>query len=408
MRADNHRPPTSGTPIVALDQLRRAPTPPATSGRDTKLTFARLVAHNLSARAVRTALTSFAVAISVLAVVTLGIVTDSLKNTAAEVLAMGNADFTVAQRSVADVLSSVLPDAQVERISNTPGVKSAVGVLVSAVKLDADHPLFLEIGVGPKYLAAFGVTVLSGRSYGATEANTIMLGWQAADDLGKRVGDSVTIDNRPYRIVGIFSTKQVFADSAAMFPVIQLQAMERKPGSVTLAVVQVAPGARIPAVRARIERENANLATVRLASEFGRVDRNLQFLAAAQTGARIIALLIGVIIVMNTMLLSFVERIREFGVLRAIGWSRARLLALVFAEAVAISLIGAAIGVSLSFLLTWALEHFSPLRGILKAQYTAGVFWVALYSAVSIGVLAALYPSLRAASLRPGLALRRE
>lgn len=366
------------------------------------------MAHNLSARAVRTALTSFAVAISVLAVVTLGIVTDSLKNTAAEVLAMGNADFTVAQRSVADVLSSVLPDAQVERISNTPGVKSAVGVLVSAVKLDADHPLFLEIGVGPKYLAAFGVTVLSGRPYGATEANTIMLGWQAADDLGKRVGDSVTIDNRPYRIVGIFSTKQVFADSAAMFPVIQLQAMERKPGSVTLAVVQVAPGARIPAVRARIERENANVATVRLASEFGRVDRNLQFLAAAQTGARIIALLIGVIIVMNTMLLSFVERIREFGVLRAIGWSRARLLALVFAEAVAISLIGAAIGVSLSFLLTWALEHFSPLRGILKAQYTAGVFWVALYSAVSIGVLAALYPSLRAASLRPGMALRRE
>ena len=376
--------------------------------RDTKLTFGRLALHNLAARPVRTLLTSFAVAISVLAIVTLGIVTDSLKTSAAEVLSTGNADFTVAQRSVADVLSSVVTETQVKRISETSGVKSAVGVLVAAVKLDPDHPLFLEIGVGPDHLSAFGVSVVAGRAYGPTEADTIMLGWQAADDLGKRVGDSLTVDNHRFRIVGIFSTKQVFADSGAMFPLTQLQAMERKPGSVTLAVVQVGSGARISAVRSRIERDNANLATVRLASEFGRVDRNLQFLSAAQNGARIIALLIGIIIVMNTMLLSFVERIREFGVLRAIGWSRARLLTLVFSEALVISVVGAAIGVTLSFVLTWALERFSPLRGILQAHYTAGVFSLALYSAVSIGILAALYPSLRAAALRPSLALRRE
>ena len=235
-----------------------------------------------------------------------------------------------------------------------------------------------------------------------------MLGWQAAEDLGKRVGDTLVLDSKRYRVVGIYSTKQVFADSASMFPLATLQAMERKPATVTLTAVQVAPGTKIDSVRRAIEQRNPNLATVRLASEFGRVDRNLQFLDAAQTGARIISLVIGVIIVMNTMLLSFVERIREFGVLRAIGWSKARLLRLVLGEAVGISLLGAGIGVGFSFALTWALEQFSPLRGILQAQFSAGVFWTALYSAISIGVLAALYPAARAALLRPGLALRRE
>ena len=372
------------------------------------MSFIGLIAHNLGTRRVRTILTALAVAISVMAVVTLGIVTESLKSSAAEVLATGTADFTVAQKSVADVLSSVVTEAQVERIATTPGVKSAVGVLVAATKYDSDHPLFLEIGIAPQSLTPFGVRVLSGTAYSATAANDIMLGWQAAEDLGKRVGDTVVLDSKRYRVVGIYSTKQVFADSASMFPLATLQAMERKPATVTLTVVQVTPGAKIASVRRAIEQRNPNLATVRLASEFGRVDRNLQFLDAAQTGARIISLVIGVIIVMNTMLLSFVERIREFGVLRAIGWSKARLLRLVLGEAVGISLLGAGIGVGFSFALTWALEQFSPLRGILQAQFSAGVFWTALYSAISIGVLAALYPAARAALLRPGLALRRE
>jgi len=390
------------------DSLGGTATAATSSNGHRGMSFAGLVVHNLSTRRVRTILTALAVAISVMAVVTLGIVTESLKSSAAEVLATGNADFTVAQKSVADVLSSVVTEAQVARIGATPGVKSAVGVLVAATKLDPNHQVFLEIGLAPESLGPFGVKTVAGRAYGATAQNEIMLGWQAAEDLGKHVGDSIVIDSSRYRIVGLYSTGQVFADSASLFPLARLQALERKPATVTLTVVQVTRGTRIETVRAAIERANPNLATVRLASEFGRVDRNLQFLDAAQTGARIISLVIGVIIVMNTMLLSFVERIREFGVLRAIGWSRSRLLRLVLWEAVGISLLGAGVGVGLSFALTSALQRFSPLRGVLVAQFSPGVFWTALYSAISIGILAALYPSMRAALLRPGIALRRE
>lgn len=235
-----------------------------------------------------------------------------------------------------------------------------------------------------------------------------MLGWVVAQNLHKHVGDTLKVGTITYTVVGIYSINQTFGNTAAMFPLTTLQANTRKAGIVTLVAVKVTRGTPIQLVEKRIEAQNIDLACVRLASQFGRVDRNLVFLDAARTGAEIIALIIGVIIVMNTMLLSFVERIREFGVLRAIGWSRGRLLTLVMGEALLISIMGAGVGVGLSFALTTSLQKLSSLRGVLATQFTPSVFWTALYTAIVIGVLAALYPSIRAAMLRPGVALRRE
>jgi putative ABC transport system permease protein len=372
------------------------------------MTFVGLILRNLGTRRVRTGLTAVAVAISVMAVVTLSVVTESLQASAANVLLMGKANFIVAQKSVADVLTSVVTEEQVARIDGTKGVRSAVGVLVGSIHLNATNPFFIEIGVAPRDLKTFGVTIVSGHEYGATAAHELMLGWQAAQSLHERVGDTLKVGTIDYTVVGIYSVNQVFGNAAAMFPLTTLQANTRKPGTVTLAAVRIAAGARVDKVMARIDSDNPSLSAVRLASQVGRVDRNLGFLDAAQTGAQIIALIIGVIIVMNTMLLSFVERIREFGLLRAIGWSRKRLLGLVMGEAVAISLIGAAVGTALSFALTTALEHLSSLRGVLDAQFSASTMGTALYTAIGIAILAALYPCARAALLRPGTALRRE
>jgi putative ABC transport system permease protein len=372
------------------------------------MSFIGLLAHNLWTRKVRTLLTAIAVAIGVMTVVTLGVVTHSLKQTAGAVLQTGNADFTVAQKGVSDTLSSVIDDAQIKRIAAEPGVGQVVGALISSVKLNNDTPFFLEIGLAPTALDAFGVTLLSGRPFGATATHEVLLGWRAAQQLDKHVGDSVTIDKSPFQIVGIFQTGQALGDDGSMFPLIPFQAAQRQPGNVTLAFVRVTKGTPIQRVRNIIERNNPNLATVRLASEFGRVDRNIVFIDAADTGATYLALIIGAIIVMNTMLLSFLERAREFGVLRAVGWSRRRLVLLVLGEAVLMALLGAVIGVALSFGVTRVLQDVSGLRGVLHADFTADIFWRALYTAGGIGFLAALYPASRAARLEPLTAMRRE
>jgi putative ABC transport system permease protein len=114
------------------------------------------------------------------------------------------------------------------------------------------------------------------------------------------------------------------------------------------------------------------------------------------------------VIVANTMLLSFVERVREFGIIRAVGWTRRRLVAMMLGEAVVLSVFGALAGVALSFLVTWALPRLPGLVGVLHVSYTSTVFWRGLYTGLGVALLGAAYPALRAAMIVPLRALNRE
>lgn len=372
------------------------------------MSFLGLLLRNTNAKALRTALTTLTVAVAVAAGITIGVVTHSLRETAVSILQIGSADFSVTQKGVTDILNSVMDESELNALSTDPNVLSTVGVLVATTDLDKDNPLFLEIGVPADKLEEFGVRVVDGAPYTDDASDEVMLGYRAARNLDKRVGDTFVLDGDSYRVVGIFATGQEFGDSASMLPLAHLQAGERKAGDVTIAFVRTKPGTDIDALRNRIEQDNPELITVRTASEFGRADRNLQLLSAADRGATLVVLSVGALIVTNSMMLSFLERTREFGVLRAIGWSRRRVMGLVVGEAMLISLVGAALGVAVSFGATAALERLPSLRGILDPTYTPGVFWRALYTAAGIGFFGALYPSLRAALVVPLEALRHE
>jgi putative ABC transport system permease protein len=193
-----------------------------------------------------------------------------------------------------------------------------------------------------------------------------------------------------------------------MFPLEAFQAYERQPSSLTLTFVKVDKGADARSVQQRIDRANPNLTTIQSAAQFGRADRNFEFITAADTAARFVAVIVGAVIVANSMLLSLLERTREFGVMRSVGWPRWRVVALVMGEAVAISFVGAALGVGLAVATTQILTHVSSLAGILHPTYQSATFLRALVAAAVIGVLGALYPAVRVGFLTPMEAMRRE
>ena len=168
------------------------------------------------------------------------------------------------------------------------------------------------------------------------------------------------------------------------------------------------PGASIASVAARVAYDQPELTTIRTASQFGRADQTLVYLRAAVNGSTVLAILIGAVIVGNTMLLSLFERTREFGLLRAIGWTRSRVVSLVVGEGVVLALVGAVVGVALSFAATDVLEHLPQLRGVLHANYTKDAFWRGLYTGLGMAIIGALYPALRAANLAPLKALSHE
>jgi putative ABC transport system permease protein len=372
------------------------------------MTFVGVMVRNLRVKPLRSVLLVVAVAVGVAAGITIGIVTYSLRETAVQILQVGRADFSITQRGVTDVLNSVMDEGDLAAIGADPDVLSTVGVLVALDDLGSDNPMFLEIGVPPTALEEFGVRIVAGRAYTAEADDEVMLGFRAARNLDKQVGDTLQLGDDEYTVVGLYATDQEFGDSASMLPLVHLQAGERKPGDVTIAFVRVRPGTDVDALRQRIEHDHPQLVTVRTASEFGRADRNLQLLSAADDGATVLALAVGVIVVTNTMLLTCFERTREFGVLRAIGWSRRRVMALVFGETLIVSLVGAAVGVGLSALAVQVVSRLASLQGVLQPEYRLAVFGRALATATGIGLLGALYPALRAALLAPLEALRRE
>jgi putative ABC transport system permease protein len=360
------------------------------------VTLSTLILANIWAKKARSTGIVLAVALAVSTVVTLTVVSSGLETAASSLLTVGKADFTVAQKGVADIIYSNLDQGELQDISSTKGVKSSIGVLLETERINAANPLFIEIGIAPSDLKPFGVDIVAGSAYGATSSHEVMLGWRAAQNFGLHVGSRFQANGTWNRVVGIYSTGISYGDLGAMFPLPALQAYNRVPGSVSLAFVKIAPGFSSAKVQKSMTTMHPQLVTISSLAQAGRADRNLVFLKAAVTGSTILALVIGAVIVGNTLLLSLFERTREFGLLRAIGWARRRVVLLVVSESLFLALIGSVLAVGLSFAATAVLEALPQLNGVLHANFTPEAFWRGLIVGLGMAILGSLYPAVSA------------
>jgi len=372
------------------------------------VSFLEFAFWNIWSRKARSLGLVLAIAFAVMTVVTLAVTSSGLEQSAAAIISIGKADFTVAQKGAADLLASTIDQGELTRLQQVPGVGRTVGVLVETENLGAATPVFIEIGIAPSDLAPFGVTILAGHAYGATATDQVLVGWRAASTFHLHVGSRFHANGTWNTVTGIYSTGNSFGDSGAMFPLPAIQGYNRVPGIVTMVFVKDAKGVAAATVAHRIDVNMPELTTIRTASQFGRADRNLVYLKAAVTGSTVLAVLIGAVIVGNTILLSVFERTRELGLLRAIGWTRRRMVALLLGENLALALLGAIIGVVLAFVVTSGLEQLPALKGVLHANYTSGAFGRALYTAMGMTLIGGLYPATRAALLSPLRALSYE
>ena len=122
------------------------------------------------------------------------------------------------------------------------------------------------------------------------------------------------------------------------------------------------------------------------------------------------SLIIGGVVVMNIMLVSVTERIREIGVRKALGARRRDILRQFLVESVLLSALGGALGIVGATLFSMALA--AVLGGIMSADFSAPVrLWavlLALFVSSAVGLVAGIYPASRAAALDPVVALRNE
>jgi putative ABC transport system permease protein len=121
-----------------------------------------------------------------------------------------------------------------------------------------------------------------------------------------------------------------------------------------------------------------------------------------------IALMVGTIGMINTMLTAVFERTRELAILRAIGWRKSRIVKLILAESVVLGLAGAVAGTILAVVITQVLSRLPAAGRMVSGEISPQVILQGFAIATLVGLVGGLFPAFRAARLVPTEGLRHE
>ena len=369
------------------------------------MTFSVLVLRNLFRQRVRTLLTVLGISIGITTVVALGAITSGLKGTMGELVHGGGADFMVAQAGASDLSFSAVSERDVRLIAARPDVDRATGMLLEVADVGSS-PYFMIFGYAPESLAGEGLRLLSGRL--VEEPDEILLGADAARELGRSTGEEVVLDRRSFHVVGLFRTGDKLRDSGAIASLETVQRIASKQDVVTGVFVAVRRGSSPQAVAAAIERDLPHLAAISTVADYAEVDQGVQIMDALTLAISVLAVGIGAIGVMNTMIMSVFERTREIGVLRAIGWRSSRILRLIATESLFLCVIAAAVGIGAGVAASRAVLLVPSVSAFLAPAYPLSIFVRALFVGVAVALVGAVYPAVRAVRLSPMEALRYE
>lgn len=368
------------------------------------MTWAGLVWKNLMRRRVRTLLTVAGVSIGVGLIVALLSITAGVKNTAKDLIHVGRADFGVFQRNVSDLTRSFLPESLGERLDRVDGVTATSRIFLYVTTVQKQESV-LVFGLVPSEFAEQRVVITSGARAIGTQA---MVGDGAVGLLRVAPGGTLTVAGRKFVVVGVYHTGNRFMDNGVILPLAVVQQMAERPGEVTTFGVQVALGQRPAVVARRVERAFPGAAAVTEPGQAVKVDTSSRLIVSAGWVLSLLALIVGGIGVTNTMAMSVFERMREIGILRAVGWRRWRIALLIVSEAVGICLLALCLGLGLGALAAELFTSRSSLSTLVAPDMTAGVFAWGLAFALGVGLIGAVYPTWLAVRLTPIQALRHE
>jgi putative ABC transport system permease protein len=358
-----------------------------------------LVVRNLLRRPVRTALTAAGVAVGVGLIVALLSITYGAKRTAAELIHVGRADFGLFQAGTSDLTKSLLPESLAASVAREPGVAGTARIFL----LSTDR--LLVFGYAPSEFPAQRTVVVAGKRPSGDEA---LIGDAAAHRLHLRPGGELPLGRHSFRIAGLYHSGNAFVDNGAVLPLRAVQKLARRPHEVTTIAVTASLGARPKDVARRLERDFPNTVAVTEPGQAVKIDTSSRLIVTTGWIISLLALIVGGIAVTNTMAMSVFERVREIGILRAVGWPARRVAALVVSEALTICLLALAAGLALGYAAAELFTAGDTSGALIEPDFTAGVFAWGLAFALGVGVLGAVYPTVRATRLSPIEALRRE
>ena len=371
---------------------------------DRDVTWPGLIWRNLMRRRARTALTAAGVAIGVALIVALLSIAAGVRRTASDLIHVGRSDFGLFQQGASDLTRSLLPESLDARLRATPGISGVAAIFLRVSRVE-HRDAFLVFGLKHDEFAYRRFVIVAGRRATDDEA---MLGDLAARSLHLGPGDVLHVENRRYRIAGLYHSGNHFEDIGGVLPLPAVQKLAARPGEVTTFGITIQLGKRPRDVARLVEHRFPGVTAVTEPGQVVKVDTSSRLIINAGWIFSLLALIVGGIGVTNTMAMSVFERIHEIGIMRAVGWPGRRIAALIVSEAIGIGLLALAAGLLAGYGAAELFVRRGNLSELATPDFTLGVFAWGLAFALGVAVIGALYPAWRAVRLTPIDALRRE
>ncbi len=366
------------------------------------LSFSGFVLKNLRRRRLRTTLTLFGIGMAVGAFVGLVGFSSVFQQQWQRIYSSAGTDITVIHGTF---LNTSLDESATAKVAALPVVAQATPTMFNLMDLSPDVNA-LAYGWTADSFEFDSLKILSGRRIHDGQAE-VMVGDLLAEGLKKHPGDTLEIQGTPFTVTATYHASSGLEANAVVLPLDQLQKLSSLQGKVSTIDVRLkpapageAPDHYLKRAQAQIEAVLPGLQAVP-AAERASDNQFVKMAQASAWGTSALALFIGIMGIANTMVMSVFERTREIGVLRALGWRRGQVLALIEMEAATLGLGGGLLGIALGWSALRVLEALPQTASFVSASLPWPLLLEAMGIAVLAGLIAGAVPAWHAGQLSP-------
>ncbi len=391
-----------------------------------------LAYRNIKERKARSLLTFLGIAVGIAAIISLIAVGYGMQYAITEELVSFADTISVMPGKIIPGLGYVelgaFTERDIEDVSRISGVKDIAPLMMKMVEVEyrGERMPVQIIGADPRDLEEWYeeyVVFQEGRWIRERDYKGCTIGYSVAHEYFKNdinINDRITIKGSEFVVVGIFEKAGMVA-SSDLDPAIFLTTKSAQDvlgtDEVSMLLVKIRDIDRAEKIAEEIEEkidENHNLEgftqAMTMTSMIEQIGTIFLIIQAVLVGIASIALVVGCIGIMNTMLMSVMERTHEIGIMKAIGATNRNIMFLFLVEAGMISLIGGILGCILGTIVAKAIGMIaSAYIGMdMPAIVTPTVAVGSILIAILVGVVSGLYPARKAAMMSPIEAVRYE